>query len=172
MKSIFNKGITVIFIIIILFFGLKGCVKSVYVNNDMKVFQNTTESGEIREIYLLPKNKLIISREFGEFFDVGFFDIKGSNMTHYFGSLYNSGEGLFTFKIYPDILEAYKIETSFIDNINNVKESSFYKDDRKSIHYLLFRDKSIEFNGENFQEIKIDKSRYDYIDAILKKFEK
>ena len=172
MKSIFNKSITVIFIVIFLFFGLKGCVKSVYINNERKVFQNTTANGEIREIYLLPKNRLIISREFGEFFDVGLFEIKGSNMTHYFGSLYNSGESLFSLKIYPDILEAYKIEIRFINNINNVKESSFYKNDRKSIHYLLFRDKSIEFNGEYFKEMKIDKSRHDYIDSLLEKFEK
>jgi hypothetical protein len=172
MKSIFNKSLTVLIIVIILFFGLKGCIGTVYSNNEIKAYQKTTENGEIREIYLLPKNRLIISREYGEFFDVGLFEIKGATMTHYFGSFYNSGEGIFSVKIYPDILEAFKVEIRLIDSIDNIEETSFVKNDNKSIHYLLFKEKSVEFSGEYFSEMQIDKERYDYINALLKKLEK
>lgn len=170
MKSIFNKILTVLIIVIILFFGLKGCSGTIYRTSEIKVFQNTTKEGEVREIYLLPKNRLIISRKFKEFFDIGLFEIKGSNMTHYVGSLYNTGESLFSLKIYPDVLEAYKIEARFINSIDNVSESSAYNE--KSIHYLLLRDKSIEFDEEYFEQSKIDKSRYDYINSLLTKLEK
>jgi len=170
MKSIFNKFITIVFVSIILLCWLKGCSGTIYRTNEIKVFQNTTTDGEVREIYLLPKNRLIISRKFKEFFDISLFEIKGSSITHYVGSLYNTGGSLFSLKIYPDVLEAYKIEARFINSWDNVSESAAYNE--KSIHYLLIRDKSIEFDEEYFDESKIDKSRYDYINSLLTKLEK
>jgi hypothetical protein len=172
MKLFLRKFLSSVLILFFLFFGLKGCVKSVYRNNEIRVFQNTTKNGEIREIYLLPKNRLIISREYRYVFDVSLFEIKGANMTHYFGSLYNSGENLFSLKIYPDVLEAFKVEIKRIDNINNIEETGFIKNDIDDVYYLLFKETSIEFSGENFNEIRIDKERYDLINTLLKKHDK
>lgn len=168
MKSVFSRVFSVFWILIILFFGLKGCVGTVYRVNKIQVFQNITKHGETRKIYLTPKNKLIISREYRDSFDDALFEIKGVSITHYFGSLYNSGESIFSLKVYKNIIEAYKIELTLLKNIGNIEESSFEEVGNRSIHYLLFRDKSIEFDGQHFNKIELDNSDSDFIDSFTK----
>ncbi|NKI28493.1 hypothetical protein HCG49_18240 [Arenibacter sp. 6A1] len=154
MKSILNKIGTGIIIAFWLFIGLKGCVQTVYSSKDIAVYENIIENGESTKVYIVPKNQMVIKKQYQNQYEYAVFYVRGSDATHYFGPFYNKGENLLHIRAYTDANKVWKLEMEITDKKGNLSQSTFDDIGVTFRNTLIMRENSIEFGDYEYNKLE------------------
>jgi hypothetical protein len=122
MKGIASRIGTTLVILAILFFGLKGCVITVWKSPDTPTtYAIHSSDGRSLAMIFLPKNETIMlyTEDKAEFMEAALTKMRGTYGTHYFWRLWNvdepgTGGGLFGYRIYPDGAQPVVMETTVL----------------------------------------------------------
>lgn len=98
-----------IFVVIALF-ALKSCVVTVISFDDLVLMEGTFERGEKDRILLTPDREAIYTKTLGDINELGVYEIKGEEATHYFLDLYCIGTFPFGLRYYKNAEKAFDAE--------------------------------------------------------------
>ena len=166
MKSLLSKIGTGIFIGFWFFLGLKGCVNTVYNSKDIAVYEDVNENGESNKVYFVPKNKIIVKKQYQEQYEYAVFHARGTDATHYFGPFYNKGENLLGIRIFSDANEVWKLEMEIKDKKGNLLETTFDDIGDSYRNTLVIKDNSIEFGDYEYEKVEPTQEDFELINQI------
>lgn len=104
MKKIGTYCIIVLFALI----ALKSCIVTSVSFDDIILLEHTDERGESNRVIITPKREMILGKRFQELSEIGIYEIKGNEATHYIFDLYCLGN-------FPLGLRYYKNAEKVID---------------------------------------------------------
>lgn len=128
MKKIVENLISIIFILLILFLGLKSCIKTTIPSiNSVEKYSTKLPNGEVDVTYLCPGNYLVFSKSNYGFEDNGIFKMERRSIIHYLGGFYNIDEDgtPLGFRYYTDIDYAWKVNLSLEYRTGTSSQSTF-----------------------------------------------
>lgn len=103
-----KKISTFLFIVIFALIALKSCIVTVVSFDDLILMERTDENGESDRVILTPKREMILGKRYKDINEVGIYEIKGVEATHYLFDLYCIGK-------FPLGLRYYKNAEKVID---------------------------------------------------------
>ena len=169
MRKFFGKIISYIPLLLILFLGLKSCIKTSYTQEELEVYRNVMSTGEINTIFFTPSNHIVLQKGYDDLYDYAVFRARGENATHYFGSLDNLGDGLFSLRRYPEAEKVWNIELELIDKGGNLPESTFSEIGSRYRNSLIFQDESVILGSDYYEEIQVTEHEEMFIDLVVEK---
>ena len=169
MKSVLSKIGSGAFIFLILFIGLKGCFVTVYCQDELLVFQDLSETGELNTVYVAPSNYLIFKKQYDEQYEYGVFKVRATNATHYFGPIYSTGQSILGLRIYSGANKVWKAEMELVDKQGNLNESTFEDFGEKFSQLIIFRDSSVELGNFEYQQLDPTSEDVDFANSVVNK---
>jgi hypothetical protein len=156
MKGIASKIGAGFIILVILFFGLKGCVVTVWKPPDTPTtYAIHGYDGRSLAMIFLPKNKTILlyTEEKAEFMEAALADMRGTYGTHYFWRLWSiegpgTGAGLLGYRIYPEGAQPVVMETTVLKKFIHGTSKPTLRSEGDRIHpVILFSENAVRFEG-------------------------
>jgi hypothetical protein len=155
MKKITENFISIIVGFLILFLGLKSCIRTTIPSiGSIEKYQSIQPNGEIDVNYLCPGNILVYSKSNYGVDDIGVFKIQRRSIIHYAGAFYNvDADGTpFGIRYYPGIDDAWNVILSFKFRSGTSSQSTFSN--------LVEYDEEFKFS-DNSKFLQIDETRYE-----------
>ena len=162
MSNITSKIGTSLVILLILFFGLKSCVMTVWISPE----QPTTyaihgSDGRSLAMIFLPENETIFlyTEEKADFIEASLTKMRGTYGTHYFWRLWSVngpgvGGGLFGYRVYPEDAKPVVMETTVLKKFIHGSSTPTLKNEGDITHpIILFTTNSIRF-GDMWLEVE------------------
>ena len=143
-----------LFIIIFLFFGLKGCVVTIWKSpSEPTTYAVHGEDGRSLAMLFMPKNEtyIIYTEKNTGFIEVALTKMRGSFGTHYFGRLWSldgpgTGDGLFGYRIYPEGAEPVVMETTVKNKFTHGNGDPTLRSIGDRTHpVILFKETAVRF---------------------------
>ena len=161
MSNITSKIGTSLVILLILFFGLKSCVMTVWKSPE----QPTTyaihgSDGRSLAMILLPENETIFlyTEEKAGFIEASLTKMRGTYGTHYFWRLWSVdgpgvGDGLFGYRVYPENAKPVVMETVVLKKFIHGSSTPTLKNEGDITHpIILFTTSAIRFGDMWLEE--------------------
>jgi len=154
MKGIASRIGTALVILAILFFGLKGCVVTVWKSSDTPTtYAIHGSDGRSLAMIFLPKNETIMlyTEDKPEFMEAALTKMRGTYGTHYFWRLWSvegpgTGGGLFGYRIYPDGSEPVVMETTVLKKfIHGSSKPTLRSEGDRTHPVILFSENAVRF---------------------------
>lgn len=175
MKGVASKIGTTLIILVILFFGLKGCVVTIWKSPETPTTYAIHGSDDRSfAMIFLPKNETILlyTEDKAEFMEATLTKMRGTYGTHYFWRLWSvegpgTGGGLLGYRIYPDGAEPVVMETTVLKKFIHGTSKPTLKNEGDRTHPLiLFSD-----NAVRFEDMWLEKepTSPELLQALLKK---
>lgn len=154
--------ITGIFILAIMFFGLKGCVQNVWMSpSNPEVYVIKGQDSRLMQIVLLPKNEVMIwySDPNKKTTEGILTKMKGSYGTHYFWRLWHiEGPGInIGYRVFPEETQPVYMEVSVLEKYMSGTENSSFADVGSTTYQLLLFGK----DRIQYQDMWFTKESYD-----------
>jgi hypothetical protein len=157
-KSLPLKIFIVVIILVVIFFGLKGFLVTVWLSNaSPTTYAVYGEDSRIMKIIFLEKNNTVIwyNDPNTEFNEIILTHMRGTYGTHYFWRFWHiDGPGIsFGYRMYPDGVKPVVMEMEVIQKfIFGKRESTFPKIGEKTYSVILFQDSTLEFQEMYFKK--------------------
>lgn len=154
MKGIASRIGTTLVILAILFFGLKGCVVTVWKSSDTPTtYAIHGSDGRSLAMIFLPENETIMlyTEDKAEFMEAALTKMRGTYGTHYFWRLWSvegpgTGGGLFGYRIYPDGAEPVVMETTVLKKfIHGSSKPTLRSEGDRTHPVILFSTNAVRF---------------------------
>lgn len=154
MKGIASRIGTALAILAILFFGLKGCVVTVWKSSDTPTtYAIHGSDGRSLAMIFLPENETIMlyTEDKAEFMEAALTKMRGTYGTHYFWRLWSvegpgTGGGLFGYRIYPDGAEPVVMETTVLKKfIHGSSKPTLRSEGDRTHPVILFSKNAVRF---------------------------
>lgn len=153
MKFLKNIGMGLL-IVIFLFFGLKGCLKTTVGFGKYEAYEKIDEEGQVDRLFFIPSNELILSKNYKNRYELALYHLRGSSATHYFGPLYFVGyTPFFGYRIYPGAENVWNAELELKDKIGNIPKTTFGKVGKKYSMVVIIYENSIKVDGDLYKKI-------------------
>lgn len=165
--KIFKRILTYLFFGFIIFIFLKGCHGKVMKFETPSVYEKTDKHGQIDRIYLI-QSRVIYSKNYNGKIDIAGYTTKSTNAKHYFGSIYNTGESLFSLKWISDAKEVWKVSFKLKDKLGTVDKSTFGEINSSFRCNLIEYENSIKLCGEVFNKINMSKEKIEKLSNKIK----
>jgi hypothetical protein len=168
LKAILNKIGTGIIIAIFLFIIIKECILTLVHFNEISIYEQIDSKGQSSKVYVVPRDKIILKKQYGDLYEYGVFKVSGEAAIHYFGSLYNSGVSPFGVRIYSNATEVWKVKMELLAKNGNLDKSSFDEIGNSYKDLIIFRDNSVKIGELDFD--KTNKTIEDevFIKSVIK----
>jgi hypothetical protein len=172
MKKVTENLISIFIGCLILFFGVKSCMRTTTpIIEKVEKYKITMPNGEIDEIYLCPNNALIYSKKKLNFEDWGVFKMQRNNVIHYFGGLYNiDADGTpLGIRYYSDIDYAIDVHLAFKFSSGNVAQSTFSNIvEYDEIFKFSNNSNNLEINGDQYTKQEVSEEENNKIAILIK----
>jgi len=154
MKGIASRIGTALVILAILFFGLKGCVVTVWKSSDAPTtYAIHGSDGRSLAMIFLPENETIMlyTEDKAEFMEAALTKMRGTYGTHYFWRLWSvegpgTGGGLFGYRIYPEGAEPVVMETTVLKKfIHGSSKPTLRSEGDRTHPVILFSKNAVRF---------------------------
>jgi hypothetical protein len=161
MNNIASKIGALIVILLILFFGLKSCVMTVWKSPEQPMtYAIHGSDGRSLAMILLPENETIFlyTEEKADFIEASLTKMRGTYGTHYFWRLWNvggpeAGSGLFGYRIYPEGVEPVVMETTVLKKFIHGTSTPTLRNEGDITHpIILFTAKALRFGDMWLEE--------------------
>ncbi len=154
MKGIASRIGPALVILAILFFGLKGCVVTVWKSSDAPTtYAIHGSDGRSLAMIFLPENETIMlyTEDKAEFMEAALTKMRGTYGTHYFWRLWSvegpgTGGGLFGYRIYPEGAEPVVMETTVLKKfIHGSSKPALRSEGDRTHPVILFSKNAVRF---------------------------
>jgi hypothetical protein len=154
MKGITSKIGTGLVILAILFFGLRGCVVTVWTSPATPTtYAIHGSDGRSLAMIFLPKNETILlyTEAKAEFMEAALTKMRGTYGTHYFWRLWSiegpgTAGGLLGYRIYPEGAEPVVMETTVLKKfIHGTSKPTLRSEGDRTHPVILFSQNAIRF---------------------------
>lgn len=154
MKNITSMIGTSLVLLVILFFGLKGCVITVWESSETPTtYAIHDPNGRSLVMIFLPKNETIMlyTEDKPEFVEAVLTKMRGTYGTHYFWRLWKvddpvTGGGLLGYRIYPDNVKPVVMETTVLKKFTHGSAIPTLRNEGDRTHpVILFSTNAIRF---------------------------
>lgn len=154
MKGIASRIGTALVILAILFFGLKGCVVTIWKSSDTPTtYAIHGSDGRSLTMIFLPENETIMlyTEDKAEFMEAALTKMRGTYGTHYFWRLWSvEGPGtrgdLFGYRIYPYGAEPVVMETTVLKKfIHGSSKPTLRSEGDRTHPVILFSQNAVRF---------------------------
>jgi hypothetical protein len=156
MKSIASRIGTAAVVLLVLFFGLKGCVVTVWTAPiEPTTYAVHGSDGRSLSMIFLPKHETILlyTEEKGGFIEAALTQMRGTYGTHYFWRLWSVegpdvGGGLFGYRLYPDDARPVVMETTVMKKfIHGSSKPTLRTEGDRTHPVILFTQNAVQFEG-------------------------
>ncbi len=105
-----KKIVTFLFIGIFIIIVLKSCILTGISIDDYIILENLDKEGQLDRVVLTPKDEMIYTKNFQNIFEVGIYEIKGQEATHYISGIYCIGTFPFGLRYYHNAEKVFDAE--------------------------------------------------------------
>lgn len=155
MKSIAAKVGTALVILLFLFFGLKGCIVSLWSPpKEIETYAISGADGRSLSIIFFPDRKTIFlyTEQGTGFVETSLTEMRGTYGTHYFGRLWNVSRHAsgfwFGLRVYPAGSEPVIMETTVLKKfVHGTSKPSLPATGARTYPVLLFSKDAVQFEG-------------------------
>ena len=176
-KSLASKiGIGVVFLAV-LFFGLKGCVVTLWKSPEMPSAYGI-HGGDGRSLVMvfMPRNEtyIVYSSQKPEFLEAALTKMRGTYGTHYFWRLWGldgpgTGGGLFGLRVYPEGVKPVVMETTILQKtIHGEGDPTLGGKGDRTHPVLLFTDDAVRFEGMWLEKESTSMEMLSFLEQRLK----
>lgn len=153
MKNVASKIGAGLLVVFIAFFGLKGCVITVWMSpSEPTTYALHGKDGRSLATVFLPDNETLILYMESQtpYTEAVLTKMRGSFGTHYFGRLWNvdgpGGNGLFGYRIFPEGARPVTMETTVLKKFTQgSSKPTLRAEGDKTTAVLLFTDDAVRF---------------------------
>ena len=165
MKSLASRIAMGVVIVAIAFFGLKGCIVTIWVSPiEPTSYSVVGADGRMLSVIFLPGHETVFvySPDRGATLEANLSETKGTYGTHYFWRLWRiEGPGrlggLFGYRLYPDGFRPVVMETTVKRKFMHGSHKPVFPEQGSQTHpVILFADDAIEFEGMVLQKHPTD----------------
>ena len=148
---------------LVILIGLKSCITTVISFDDLILAEGTFENGEKDRILITPEREAIYTKTLGDINELGIYEIKGVEATHYLFGLYCIGTFPFGLRYYKNAENVYDAELIMKYKLG---ESFPKKGDSFRTKLIIFSDKVI-MGKHTFKRLPIyEEEKQELYDSI------
>jgi hypothetical protein len=155
---------TYLFVGLFLLIGLRSCMITLISIDDYMLLERKNESGQQDLVILTPNYEMIHTKKYQDINEIGIYNIKGHEATHYLFGLYCIGSFPFGLRYYSNAEKVFETELVLVKKIGN----SFPEIGKTiSSKIVIFEDKAI-IDKITFDRVHLTESEREDIDYYTK----